>query len=782
MQELSDNIHREMRETKRQKKSGKRKWWAKGDFWVKGILFGGFVLSSAYFFPRGISYQYADYKEEMVMENEIIAPFDFPILKDEAVLERERESARLKVLPHFVANIVQKERLDSLTSNFFLSLNLTRNEQNQLLSYINSLGETITDEEKKRISTQTGRIDSLKRAFSQNYSVNLGEDWWNFFLMNKSIQNSQFAINLRQIISASQNKGILDRSKESLSQYEKITIVIGDDEEIRDLNEVYDEAEILESAYREVKKLYPGDSDTIMVAYEILKILLKPNLYYDTSTTEERQREAVAGIPLTRGFVRKGERIIDSHEIVTSEIAQKIKSLRVAISEQALQEGGWRQIIPYFGQVLFLGILTFIMLFYFFIYRRKIFDDNGKMSLVILILFSQIVFAYFIIGYAGLSEYLIPTTLASMLLTIFFDPAVGLIGTVFMAVTLGGFMGNEYAITIVSLTVGTVAVYSVRHVRNRSLFFKTMLYINFAYLVSIVAVGMLRFSPLESSMETFLRYCVPNGIASPIITLGVLYIFEAIFGITTDMSLLELSDLNKTLLRNLLLRAPGTYHHSIMVGNMAEIAAEAIEANSLLTRVGAYYHDIGKMFKPEYYSENQTDGYNPHEKLAPSMSCLILVAHIKDGIELAYKNKLPKEIIDFIPQHHGTEKISFFYDQAIKNGDPKYINEEDFHYPGPLPQTREAGILMLADGTEAAVRSLKNPSANRIREAVEAIIDVRFQNGQLDECDLTLRDLKLIAESFTKILTSMYHSRIEYPRQKPDSTVRSDNIEKAASR
>ncbi|NVM04567.1 MAG: HDIG domain-containing protein [Candidatus Helarchaeota archaeon] len=240
---------------------------------------------------------------------------------------------------------------------------------------------------------------------------------------------------------------------------------------------------------------------------------------------------------------------------------------------------------------------------------------------------------------------------------------------------------------------------------------------------------------------------------------------------TTNMTLLELSDLNHPLLRNLAIKAPGTYHHSIIVGNLAESAAESIVANSLLARVGAYYHDIGKMIKPEYFTENQ-DGPNPHDKLTPSMSCLIISSHVKEGIEIGKKYKLPREILSFISEHQGTSMISFFYELATQKTDPKYLNETDFRYPGPKPQTKEAGILMLADAVEAASRSLKNPSVARIKELVSSVMENKFKDGQLDECELTFKDLSSISDSFVKILAGMFHARIEYPSQVKEASIK----------
>jgi len=255
-----------------------------------------------------------------------------------------------------------------------------------------------------------------------------------------------------------------------------------------------------------------------------------------------------------------------------------------------------------------------------------------------------------------------------------------------------------------------------------------------------------------------------GGVFSSFFVMGLLHIFEIGFNITTNITLLELSDLNNPLLKELILKAPGTYHHSLIVGNLAEAACDSIFANSLLARVGAYYHDIGKIEKPEYFSENEHDAKSRHTQLAPTMSALVIIKHVRDGLELAKKHKLPASLMNFIQQHHGTGLIYFFYQRALeKVKDESYLKEEDFRYPGPKPQTKEAAVILLADSVEASSRSLSDPTPAKIEALTQKIINNKFIDGQLDECELSLKDLNKISVSFTRILTGMFHSRIEYP-------------------
>jgi putative nucleotidyltransferase with HDIG domain len=312
--------------------------------------------------------------------------------------------------------------------------------------------------------------------------------------------------------------------------------------------------------------------------------------------------------------------------------------------------------------------------------------------------------------------------------------------------------------------VGLVAIYSVIKIRTRNQIFKAILYILSAYVIVVFTMGTLRYQELEEIGQIFVYYLLPNAVLSPFVTYMMLGVFERLFDVTTDVTLLELSDLNHPLLKDLSVKTPGTFHHSIIVGNLAESAALTIGANSLLARVGSYYHDIGKMEKPEYFVENQKDKNNKHEGLAPNMSAIILSSHVKNGLEMAEKFKLPKLIRDFIPEHHGKNLMSYFYNKAKNETDPKDLNESDYRYPGPSPKSKETAIVMLADTVEAATRTLSNPSAGRLRKQVEELVEQRFLEGELDDSDLTMRDLKGIIDGFMSVLLGIFHQRIEYPK------------------
>jgi putative nucleotidyltransferase with HDIG domain len=304
----------------------------------------------------------------------------------------------------------------------------------------------------------------------------------------------------------------------------------------------------------------------------------------------------------------------------------------------------------------------------------------------------------------------------------------------------------------------------VYEIRTRNQIFKAIIFIAVAYFLVILSLTAMRYDSFMDLFRVFTYNLLPNAIFSSFITFMILGVFERAFDVTTDVTLLELSDLNHPLLKRLSLEAPGTFHHSMVVGTLSEAAAKAIEANPLLARVGSYYHDIGKMEKPEYFVENQMDSDNRHGKLSPNMSALVLSSHVKNGIEMAKRFGIPKSIRDFIPEHHGTNIMKYFYHKAREHaGDKDDINESDFRYPGPKPQSKETAITMLADAVEAATRTVQNPTPTRLRAFVEELVDQRFRDGELDECNLTFKDLKLIIDAFMPVLFGVFQHRIEYP-------------------
>jgi putative nucleotidyltransferase with HDIG domain len=360
-----------------------------------------------------------------------------------------------------------------------------------------------------------------------------------------------------------------------------------------------------------------------------------------------------------------------------------------------------------------------------------------------------------------------PVACGAMLVSIFQGLGVAVTFSLAISVLASLLFGGQVEYFVYFFVNSLVAAYGVRNCNERGILIKTGLMVGLVNIFLSLSIVMITDSIYSLDAVFSATSGFVGGILAGVIATGILPLLEMCFGFTTDIKLLELANLDQPLLRDFMVQSPGSYHHSVIISNMVEATAKAVHANPLLARVSAYYHDIGKMKKPLYFVENQ-QGENKHEKLAPSMSSLILIAHVKDGVELAKKHKLGQEIIDIIQQHHGTSLISYFYHKAkermgMKGGKSVEVKDEDFRYPGPKPQTKEAGLVMLADMVEAASRSLRDPTPARIQGMVQKIINNVFSDGQLDECELTLKDLHQIAKSFNKTLSGIFHHRIEYP-------------------
>jgi hypothetical protein len=353
------------------------------------------------------------------------------------------------------------------------------------------------------------------------------------------------------------------------------------------------------------------------------------------------------------------------------------------------------------------------------------------------------------------------------LLTIIFDSRLAFFTIVIITFLVSSIRGGDYTTSFISFCGSVLAIFSVRDIKNRSQIFRSFFFILGGYTLAILAIDLDR-SESISKIVINLSFVGINSIMSPVIAYGLLIFYEKVFRITTDLTLLELADFNQPLLRQLSTKAPGTFHHSVVMGNLAEEAAASIGANRILARVGCYYHDIGKIAKPDFFVENQLDKINKHEALNPNLSAKIIIAHVKEGIELGRKFKLPQEVINFIPMHHGTTLVKYFYNKARNNANE---NKEDvldyiYRYPGPKPSSRETAIAMLADTVEASTKVVEDPTPKKLEDKIDEIIKKRFIEGELDECELTLRDLTKIKKSFLKILVGIYHQRIKYPEEK----------------
>jgi len=492
------------------------------------------------------------------------------------------------------------------------------------------------------------------------------------------------------------------------------------------------------------------------VAREIIKVALKPNFILDEKLTEEAQNEQKKKV--VPEVIKKDQIIVKEGEPVTKYQIEILKSLGLLNYNSKFQ---WN---IYISLAFFVLLVLSLQWYYLYKNCREIFEDFGKIVLINLLNCIALTLARFL--NLALVPFLIPLAYVPMLLALLINDKVSLSISILNSILISATVGFNIEITLLAISSSLVSVLVLKKMQQRNDILYSSLYLAIINVVLTFAMGFLLSNNVLDVVQKALFSFIASGI-SAVLTIGSLPLFESTFDIVTTIKLLELSNPNNPLLKKLLMEAPGTYHHSILVANLAEVATEEVGGNPVIARTAAYYHDIGKIKRPYFFKENQLGNDNPHNKITPNLSTLIITSHVKDGVELAKEQKLPKVIQDIIEQHHGTSLVKYFY-VTMKNSseNPDEINEEDFKYLGPIPSTKEAGIIMLADCIEASVRSINDPTKGKIEEMVNKIIKDRLNEGQLDNCDLTLKDLDKIRKAFLKVLSGIYHQRIEYPVDK----------------
>ena len=480
---------------------------------------------------------------------------------------------------------------------------------------------------------------------------------------------------------------------------------------------------------------------------------LNPNFVLNTKETEQRKRAALKSIEPVRITVKIGQIVVRKGDVVTEEQLQMM-------GELGLHRGqvGMERIL---GLALYVLLMMGMLLAYFYKFVPDIFIDDRRLLLVGLVVLLTLV-----IGRIGhfYSDFVTPMAVGPLLTAILVGPRAALALCVIAALLFGLIAESNLRTISFVMIGGAVGVYSVAQITQGYSLVRAGLWIALANVITILCTGLIDGIELRQIFTEAAMGAI-GGVAAAILSIGLLPYLEQAFRITTSEKLLTLARPNHPLLQRLLLEAPGTYYHSILVGNLAETAADKIGADPILSRVGAYYHDVGKIQRPYFFVENQANMENPHAKLSPSLSTMIVTSHIRDGLEFCREYKLPEVVADIVGQHHGTSLVSYFYKQAAEGEHGECIIEEDFRYEGPKPQTKEAALIMLADGCEAAVRSIAKPNMSRIENTVRRVINERLRDGQLNECDLTLRDLNMIGDVFIRVLCSTCHSRIEYPAE-----------------
>jgi hypothetical protein len=725
-------------------------------------------------FPRGEVYEYTVQVGDVWRQSTLEASYSFPIYIDQERVEAKKDTVRKNTPPYFreVPNAVGRldanrdtlrRQLDRAFDAFASyryhrsrdEVQSAREDSTRFVRYRRNALATLTQSQWRLLAEQYVRqVQGLEGGAR-------GEARQETERLDRTLLQEAFRISSQLL-----NVGVMDRSRDSVSTDVIITRNLEERVQRRvDKDNIYGLNEAYKYVEDQLRQTFQENPDHAEISFAFFRAIFQPSLEYMRAETLQERRRRARNVTAIQGGVEKGEVIVRKGERVTEEIKRKLTSLERVQNERMGRSRVWRQIL---GEALFALLGFSFFFFYLYLFRLDVWREDRDIILITLLL--GFIITLFGVGvripWANL--YAVPVALASVLLTIVFNSRIGLFATIILAFTGGQMLGLDLEYTLATFFAGGFGIFSVRDIKNRGQFFVSAGIVFVGYVLVLTAGWLFLGTPTGLYGREIVFAAI--GASFTITASLFLWALERIFDITTDLTLLELSDTNNKLLKELSLRAPGSFNHTLQVANLAEAAADRIGAHTLLTRVGALYHDIGKMRKPEYFVENQRAGMNPHDQLKPRMSALIIASHVKEGLEMGKEHNLPEEVLKFIPSHHGTARIEYFYRKAVGASDDEDspVLESEFRYPGPKPHSKETGILMLADSVEAASRSLDEPSHNRLKSLIDLIFQERIEDGQLDETDLTFQDLKLIKETFLKMLLGIYHVRVKYPDQEEE--------------
>ena len=636
----------------------------------------------------------------------LIAPFDFAILKTANEIESEKKEQLQSVLPYF-----------KLDTTVLLKSKKVLNEKLFLVS------------------------DSTSKENILLYNLVLSE--------------------LSNIL----NTGVLERSANSYTELQNKTEIkkrTGNKVTKIEVSKIYSE----KNAYNAFQTYLDG----LLIQYPRNRFLneikadeiISPNLEYDEATSLKEQQEITESISTARGMVQLGERIILEGEIVNNEKFQILESLKESFEKE--RGKGINRYMVSFGKGIL--ILTFLSLIFFFlyIYRHDVLDQFNKLSFLMLLLVGMVFITSFINSFPSLHIYLVPLTIFPIVVRTFFDSRTSIFTLVITTFLIGFYAPNNYEYILLQVAAGIVAVFSLNKMHRRVHLVMSTIWVFLAYALVFTALSLIHEGSIVNYNYEMLQWFALSSLLI-LLVYPLVYIFEKIFGFISDVTLIELSDSNQPLLRKLAEEAPGTFQHSMQIANLAEEVILKIGGNPFLVRAGALYHDIGKIAKPNFFIENQAVGMNPHDQMNYLKSAEIIIDHVKNGVRMAKKHKLPEPLIEFIATHHGTTKAKYFYLKHQQENKDVVVDEKSFIYPGPLPKSKEASVVMLVDGIEAASRSMKDKTHENLKDLINNMIDQKINDKQIDESALTFNDINTIKETLLVKLINIYHVRIEYPKE-----------------
>lgn len=695
------------------------------------LIFFITFLVFASLMPRERKFVYEFSKGEPWVHENLNAPFDFSILKTAEELKAEEDTvlANLKLYFSFDANRYSEQlaRFKEAFDKSWVEYSITEFNISSAEEYQNA-----------------GRYLSLR---------NLQDEYDQF---------------LYSLLEDAYYTGIVElpETGEPVSPDAEVVVVKSSIADAKTFGELYTPKTAYEYVRSNLQEKMSESSSRNLARYRSflrefpLERYITPNVLYDAASTERERNSLLQQISLTKGKIQNGERIISDGEIITTEKFQILTSLK---QEFEAQKGHVNVLLVVFGKMVF--VLLALVLLYAFLYnfRKELLKDMVKSSFILFMMLLMFVVAVFTTAAGKVSFYIIPFTILPIILRTFFDERVAVFVHVLTTLLISLIAPRAYEFIVLNTLAGIVAIFSLTNLYRRSRFFISALLVVFTYSLTYAGISVMHEGTLRTiDAMQFVNFSI-NGVMI-LISFLLIYVFEKVFGFLSDTTLMELSDTNQPLLRKLAEVAPGTFQHSMQVANLSEEVIYRIGGNPLLVRTGALYHDIGKMYDPIYFIENQTTGINPHDNLEFEDSAIAIINHVPKGVELARKHKLPEAIVDFIRTHHGTTMVQYFYKSYIKKYPDHEVDLRKFTYPGPKPSTKEMAVLMMADSVEAASRSLGNYTDESISDLVEKIVKSQVKEGQFEEAPINFRDITTAKEVLKTRLKNIYHARISYPK------------------
>ncbi len=677
----------------------------------KGILFFIAVATIVYIFPKQgkFKYEFQNLKGKPWLHEDLIAPFDFAIKKSNDELQIEKSDIFKNAKPYFkFDNTIVTAKKSQL--KFELDANWDNKKSKNLKEKVFNIGSKILDSiYTKGILEPNAIIDSKPSDFS-------------IYVIDNNI---------------------------------------AEEHELRDFYTITSAYEYEQKQLKASTSLRLTNSIDAKNLLSILENCIAHTIFYDKETSDKILKQSIDDISPSRDIILKEQSIISKGEIIDAKKFQTLESLKFIYEGQSGSSSDYLFIL--LGQVLIVSSCLCVLIAFLGFFRKDIFVDNAKITFILILIILQVLMARFSNGSQSFNIYLLPFCILPIIIRAFYDTRIALFVHLVTVLIVSFMAPDRFEFTFIQLLGGMVAIFSIVNMRNRSQIFISSGIIFLTYSISYIGITIIQEGGSDViTWQDFAWFGI-----SALLTLfsyPLIFVFEKLFGFISDVSLLELSDTNGKLLRELASRAPGTFQHSLQVANLAEEAIYIIGGNALLVRTGALYHDIGKMEMPMYFIENQANGMNPHDEMSFDESAAIIISHVIKGIEIAKKNNLPEQIIDFIRTHHGTSITGYFY-RSFQNAFPEEtIDESKFHYPGPIPFSKETAVLMMADSVEASSRSLKKYDVESIDALVEKIINTQIEQNQYSNSDITFKDINTLKKIFKKKLMNVYHVRVEYPR------------------